>query len=127
MLREKNEIMKNHTTAPDFQELLQTIKEYKIYSGIFPGVFKLINILLALPDGTATAKKSFSGIQMIKNRSRSIISDWSLPRLMRIAIEGSNLVDVDFYANLDIFTKQNRRIVLQIYDIYPVIPIVLAY
>ena len=55
---------------------------------------------------------------MIINRLRNRISDSSLPRLMRIAIEGPKLVDVDFDGILDIFTKQNRRIILYIYNIY---------
>ena len=31
---------------------------------------------------------------------------------MKIAIEGPNLADVDFNAILDVFKKQNRRIIL---------------
>ncbi len=66
--------------------------------------------LLALPVGTATVERSFSHMKMIKTRLRNRLSDENLTHLMRIAIEGLNLSEVNFNEILDIFKEKNRRI-----------------
>ena len=53
---------------------------------IFPEMFKLINIMLTLPVGTATVERSFSQMKMIKTRLRNRLNDTNLKRLMRIAM-----------------------------------------
>ena len=78
---------------PSFQEVN---KEMESCAEIFPEIFKLLNILLVLPVGTATAEHSFSDMKLIKNHLRSRLSDINLGRLMRIAIKGSQLSTVDF-------------------------------
>ena len=55
---------------------------------ILPEMFKLLDILLAMPVGTASAERSFSPMKLIKSRLQSRISDSNLARLMCIAIEG---------------------------------------
>ena len=65
------------------------------------GSFKLINILLSMPVGTAMVERSFSQMKMIKNRLRNRLSDYSLEQLMRIAIEGPELSEVNFSEILD--------------------------
>ncbi len=82
------------------------------YTGVFTETFKLIDIILAFPIGTATAERSFSQMKLIKTRLRSRISDSNLPRLMRIAIEGPQLSEVNFNEVLDKFKEQDHRIVL---------------
>ena len=59
-------------------------------------MFKLINIMLTLPVGTATVERSFSQMKMIKTRLRNHLNDTNLKRLMRIAIEGPEMKLVDF-------------------------------
>ena len=82
------------------------------YGGIFPEMFKLINIMLTLPVGTATVEWSFSQMKMIKTRLRNRLNDTNLKRLMRIAIEGPEMKLVDFDEVLDVFRENNRRISL---------------
>ena len=77
------------------------------YGGIFPETWKLLNITMALPVGTATVECSFSQMKLIKTRLRSRLSVSNLEHLMKISIEG-----VDFNAILDIFKQKNRRILL---------------
>ncbi len=69
----------------------------RIFSEIFPEYYNLTKILLALPVGTASVERLFSHIKMIKH-------------LMRIAIEGPDLSEVNFNKILDIFKENNRRI-----------------
>ena len=83
------------------------------YGGIFPEMFKLINIMLTLPVGTATdVERSFSQIRMIETRLRNRLNDTNLKRLMQIAIEGPEMKLVDFDEVLDVFRENNRRISL---------------
>ena len=67
------------------------MEDTNAYVDIFPEIFKLINLLLTLPLGTATMARSFSQIKLIKTRLRSRISDINLARLLRISIEGPEL------------------------------------
>ncbi len=53
------------------------------YSGIFPETFKLLNIILVIPVGTASVERSFSAMKLIKTRLCSGITDGNLGRLMR--------------------------------------------
>ena len=87
------------------------MQEYEAYKSIFPQMFSLMNILLAIPMSTATVERSFSQMKLVKNRLRNRLSDVSLPQLMRIAIEGPEL-NINFEEILDIFGQQNRRIQL---------------
>ncbi len=75
-------------------------------------MWKLLNITMALPVGTATVERSFSQMKLIKTLLRSRLSDSNLEHLMKISIEGPPLTDVDFNAILDIFKQKNRRILL---------------
>ena len=65
--------------------------------------------MMALPVGTASVERSFSQMKLIKTRLRSCLSDLNLEHLMKIAIEGPQLTEVDFDA---IFKQKNRRILL---------------
>ena len=44
---------KKLTKSPTFQQVFQGIEKAAAYGGIFPEMFKLINIMLTLPVGTA--------------------------------------------------------------------------
>ena len=76
------------------------------YSGIFPEIFKLINIILVLPVGTASVERSFSSMKQIKTRFRNRLSDINLARLMRIAIEGPKISAVDFNEVLEFLKRK---------------------
>ncbi len=82
------------------------------YKAIFPQMFSLMNILLAIPVSTATVERSFSQMKLVKNRLRRRLSDVSLAQLMRVAIEGPEMTKVNFEEILAIFGQQNRRILL---------------
>ena len=75
-------------------------------------MFKLLNIVLTLPVGTASVELSFSYMKLIKTRLRNRLSDVNLARLMRIAIEGPEPTSVNFDEVLEIFKEKNRRIQL---------------
>ena len=76
------------TTKPTLQEVKVHMEASGAYSRIFPEIFKLLNILLVLPVGTATVERSFSHMKQIKTRLRNRLNDANLSHLMRIAIEG---------------------------------------
>ncbi len=97
---------------PTLQDVKAEMETSAGYPDIFPEVFKLINILLTLPVGTATVKRSFSQLKLVKTRLRSQISDSNLTKLMRIAIEGLDLARVDFNEIVDVFKEKNHRISL---------------
>ena len=77
---------KKLTKSPTFQQVFQGIQKAAAYGGIFPEMFKLINIMLTLPVGTATVERSFSQMKMIKTRLRNRLNDTNPKRLMRIAM-----------------------------------------
>ena len=113
LIQEKKSIMQTtRNSQPSLQDILQSMQEYEAYKSIFPQMFSLMNILLAIPMSTATVERSFSQMKLVKNRLRNRLSDVSLPQLMRIAIEGPELRDINFEEILDIFAQQNRRIQL---------------
>ena len=58
-------------------------------------IFKMMNIFLALPIGTASMELSFSHLKMIKTRLHSRLSDCSVVQLMRISIEGPEIYAVE--------------------------------
>ena len=82
------------------------------YTGLFPEMFKLFNIILVLPVGRASAERSFSQMKQIKARLCNRLNDANLSRLMRIAIEGPELSAVNFKEVLEVFKEKNRRILL---------------
>ena len=113
LIQEKKSIMQTtRNSQPSLQDTLQSMQEYEAYLSIFPQMFSLMNILLAIPMSTATVERSFSQMKLVKNRLRNRHSDVSLPQHMRIAIEGPELTDINFEEILDIFGQQNRRIQL---------------
>ena len=77
---------KKLTKSPTFQQVFQGIQKADTYGGMFPEMFKLINIMLTLPVGTATVERSFSQMKMIKTRLHNCPNDTNLKRLMRIAM-----------------------------------------
>ena len=104
---------KKLSKPPSLQDVLLPMQVTEAYKGIFPQIFKLIDIILALPIGTATVERSFSDMKMIKTRLRNRLSDCNLDRLMKIAIEGpAELNSVAFDEILDIFKEKNRRLEL---------------
>ena len=105
LLVEKKAIMerKEESVSPSMQEILdEMMNKSHTYGGIFPETWKLLNITMALPVGTATVECFYSHIKLIKTRLRSRLSDSNLEHLLKISIEGPPLTDVDINAILDI-------------------------
>ena len=66
---------------------------------------KVFNVLLAFPIGTATVKRSFSQMKLIKTHLRNRISDVNLAELRKIEVEGPELKPVEFQQVLGIFKE----------------------
>ena len=62
---------KEESVSPSMQEILDEMNKSHTYGGIFPEMWKLLNIAMALPVGTATVERSFSQMKLIKTRLRS--------------------------------------------------------
>ena len=105
---------KKESVSPSLQHILDEMETSHTckYGGIFPETWKLLNIMMALPVGTASfgPLRSFSQMKLIKTRLRSRLSQSNLEHLMKIAIEGPQLTDVDFDEILDILKEKNRCI-----------------
>ena len=78
---------KKLTKSPTFQQVFEGIQKADTYGGIFPEMFKLINIMLTLPVGTATVERSFSQMKMIKTRLRNRLNGTNLKRLMGLQLK----------------------------------------
>ena len=85
-VREKKNLIENNNKLSR-PELMKEMESSGGYAALFPEIFKLIKILLALPVGTATVEHSFSQMKLIKSRLRSRISDINLARLLHIALK----------------------------------------
>ena len=98
IVRERDEMMQKNKLAkpPTLQELKVEMMALNTYATTFPNIFKLLDILLTLPVGTATVERSFSQMKMVNTRLHSRLNDVNLTRLMRIAIEGPQLILVKF-------------------------------
>ena len=70
LLVEKKAIMerKGESVSPSMQEILDEMNKSHTSGGIFPETWKLLNITMALPVGTATVERSFSQMKLIKTR-----------------------------------------------------------
>ena len=93
---------------PSLQEIKATMESLSAYNDIF----RLMDILLTLPVGTATVERSFSQVKLVKTHLRNRLSDNTLPKLTRIAIEGPELSTVDLTELLAVFKEKNHRIEL---------------
>ena len=84
--------------SPTMQDILEEMMKSKMYEGVFPETWKLLNIMMALPVSTATIERTFSQMKLIKTRLSNCLSDSNLEHLM-----------MDFNEILDIL---NRKIVV---------------
>ena len=114
MLQESRLVKKENKSdkEPSLQEVKVHMEKSGAYTGIFPDMFKLLNIILVLPVGTASVERSFSQMKQIKTRLRNRLNAVNLARLMRIAVEGPELSSVNFDDILEVFKQKNHRIVL---------------
>ena len=85
---------KTTTKPPSLQDINETMETS--HACIFPETFKMMNIFLALPIGTALVERSFSHLKMIKTRLPSRLSDCTVAQLMKISIEGPEIDAVEF-------------------------------
>ena len=95
IVREKKNLIEKTTKKlskpPSLQELMKEMESSGGYAALFPEMFKLIKILLALPVGTATVERSFSQMKLIKSRLRSRISDINLGQTQKKIEEPAQL------------------------------------
>ena len=106
---EKKSLMERKNSpilSPTMQDILEEMMKSKTYEGVFHETWKLLNIMMALVERT------FSQMKLIKTRLRNRLSDSNLEHLMKIAIEGPSISNVDFNEILDIFKQKNRRILV---------------
>ena len=59
---------------PSLQDVKTGMELSGAYRGIFPEIFKLFFVLLALPVATATVERSFSQIKIVKTRLHNRLS-----------------------------------------------------
>ena len=78
LLQESILVKKENGKEPSLQEVKVCMERSGAYGGIFPEIFKLINIILVLPVGTASVERSFSSMKQIKTRLRNRLSDINL-------------------------------------------------
>ena len=70
---------------------------------LFPNLHKLATICLSIPISTASAERSFSDMQLIKNYLRNHLTELSLSNLMKIVIESpEKLTDSDLEEIVDV-------------------------
>ena len=86
------------------------------YACTFPKTFKMMNVFLVLPIGTASVERSFCHLKMILKRLCSHLSDCSVAQLMRISIEGPEIDAVEFEEILEISKEHNHRIYFDCVD-----------
>ena len=97
--------MEKSTSPPSLQDIKDSMETS--FACTFPETFKIMNIFLALPIGTASVEQSLSHLKMIKTRLRSRLSDSSVAQLMRVSIEGSEIDAVEFEEILETFKEQS--------------------
>ena len=70
LAKEKKTMMENKKMSkpPSLQHVKTEMKLSGAYRGIFPEIFKLLDILLTLPMATATVECFFSQIKILKTR-----------------------------------------------------------
>ena len=61
-------MMAANGNSPTMQELSARMMSCQSCAEIFPEMFKLIQIILCLPVGTAMVERSFSQMKMVKTR-----------------------------------------------------------
>ena len=102
MAKQPKENMKLQLTELATNEMLKSM---------FPNLNTLATISLSIPVATASVERSFSQMKLIKTRLRSRLSDTSLSRLMKIAIESPDkLLDSDLEEIVDTWNRKSRRI-----------------
>ena len=62
-------MMENNHTPQSLQDIKYTMETS--YACIFPETFKMMNVFLVLPIGTASVERSFSHLKMINARLHS--------------------------------------------------------
>ena len=96
LYNEKEKLVRFKNSTPSTQQVLASMQSSDSYKCIFLLSFKILNIILSIPVGTATVGRSFSQIEMTKTRLRNRLSDVNLSRLKLIAAEGPELNFVSF-------------------------------
>ena len=109
--------MENHLALPDktakedLASQLHELVSNAMLQAMFPSLNTLANICLTIPVATASVKRRFSQMKMIKTRLRNRMGGKSLSH-MKISIESpEKLSDSDLENIVDVWNIKNRRIV----------------
>ena len=90
---------------------LQELATNEMTGTIYPSLKELATICLTMPVTTASVKRSFSNMKVIKSHLQSRLSELSLSNLMKIAIESpEHLSDNDLEQIVDIWNRKPRKI-----------------
>ena len=105
-------VMATEYRGGGMQAMLAALLQNKCASTLYPNIMFLMQVVVTFPVTTATVERSFSDMKQIKTRLRNRILPQSLDHLMRVAIEGPPLNQVNFDEIADIWfrLKENRRI-----------------
>ncbi|KAL9666096.1 hypothetical protein QQ045_000418 [Rhodiola kirilowii] len=76
---------------------------------LFPLVDRLIRLVLTLPVSTATTKRAFSAMKIIKTRLRNKMEDGYLSGCMMLHIEKEYVDDIDSETVIDHFESIGDR------------------
>jgi hypothetical protein len=74
----------------DQNEFLQIF--FKDFSQLFPNTKRLMDLCMAVPFSTVDCERGFSRLNLIKTRPRNRLTTHHLDQLMRVSIEGMQLI-----------------------------------
>ena len=88
----------------DVKQLLSYITENSLKE-IYPNIYIVIRILLTIPVSTASAKRSFSKLKLIKNYLRSTMGQERLSALAVLSIESDLASRLNYETIIKEFSK----------------------
>jgi len=92
---------------------LKELAFHDMIKTLFPNLNKIGKICLSISVTTASVKRSFSQMKLIKKCLRSSLNDKSLSNLMKIALESPvELTDSYLEEIVDVWNRKSRRIVV---------------
>ena len=98
-------------TCVSLQDLSQEILSKEAISQLFPTISELLVHALVLPVSTTDCERCFSVMNRVKTDLRNHMHTKTLDRLLRIHIEGPDLLEFDFKEAVKRWSKaKNRRL-----------------
>ena len=95
-----------YETQRKYEVQLTDIVSIDMLTTMFPNLHTIATISLSIPVATASLKRSFSQMKLIKTRLHSSLKDTSLSHLMKIAIESPDeLTDSDLDEIVEVWNR----------------------